>query len=508
MLKNPEFTKWNAAIHAEIKNMTEMGVWKAGSIVKQPPAGARIVDTTWAFAKKYDSSGKLEKFKARLCGRGFHEIKGIDYDEVYAPAVKQKVIRALTAIAASRSWTPYSDDFKAAYLNAVLKEPRWIQLPDGNYVMIYRALYGLKESARLWFQTLRDYLLTIGFKQSAVEPCIFTRKSVIIGAYSDDTYSIGPHQEVMEFRNELKSRFKLSMDGGECKKFLSMRFTNSPDHIKIDQDVYLNEKLQFFEKFISDNPKLQVQSPLLPNFQDLILTAEAETDTEPDFPYRAMVGSLVYLANGTRFDISAALSIVSRFNNNPKKTHCNMVRRIYQYLRGSRRSLVYKKGLNFVLNGYCDASYANLEDYSSLAGYCFTLGDTAVTWKSFKEPVKALSTAESEYIALTSTVQECIWLKQLLEGLGYKQDTVEIYEDNASCIALSKNPQEKRRTRHIQVRFHWIREQLTNGVFKLTQINTLKQNADILTKGLHGPQINTISNRLGLIRDSVKQGGN
>jgi hypothetical protein len=218
-----------------------------------------------------------------------------------------------------------------------------------------------------------------------------------------------------------------------------------------------------------------------------------------------MVGSLGYLANGTRFDITAALSIVSRFSNNHKKIHCEMVSRIYQYLRGNRRTLFFPYGMKLEMSGYCDASWANLEDYSSLAGYCFQIDQSMVSWKSFKEPVKALSTAESEYVALTPAIQECIWLQQFMNSIGYKQETTIIHEDNAACIALAKNPQEKRRTRHIQVKYHWIRDQLQDGIFKLEKIQSEKQNADIFTKGMHGPQVRTICDRLQL-QDSVKQG--
>jgi hypothetical protein len=185
-----------------------------------------------------------------------------------------------------------------------------------------------------------------------------------------------------------------------------------------------------------------------------------------------------------------------------------MVKRIYHYLRANPRKLQFKKNGNIKLIGYCDSSLGNLEDISSLAGYCFMLGNTIISWKSFKEPVVALSTAEAEYIALTTAVQECIYLQQFLTGLGYITTKTEIHEDNHACIALAKNPQDKKRTRHIQIKFHWIREQLENGVYVLIPTKTHEQLADLFTKGLHGPQLRSISTKLGLITDdSVKQGG-
>ena len=506
MLQNQEKDKWMTAIDTEMNNMINMGVWKEGDIVNELPSGQRAIDSTWVFTKKDEQDGKTEKFKARLCGRGFREIYGIDYEEVFAPTVRQKVVRVICSIAAHNEWKLFSDDMKAAYLNVILKEGRWIKLPDGRFVKINRALYGLKESARLWFQMFRDFLISIKFVQSKVEPCVFTRGKLITAIFVDDTLTTGPANDIQEFRKALHAKFKISKDGGICKNFLSIHMDQGKDGIKLCQNQYLQEKLEMFKDQIHENPYYQVASPLLPNFQEILLKAEQSDEVEPSFPYREMVGSLGYLSNGTRFDITAALSIVSRFCNNPKKLHCNMVRRIFQYLRGCRSYLFFPYKMKLEMNGFCDSSHGNLEDYTSLAGYCFKLGESMITWRSHKEPIITLSTAESEYIALTPAVQECIWLQQLLQEIGYKQETPIIYEDNQPCISLVKNPQEKSRTRHIQIKYHWIREQLKNGVFKIIYIPTNQQDADIFTKGMHGPQIRTICQKLRLCNDSVKKG--
>jgi hypothetical protein len=245
------------------------------------------------------------------------------------------------------------------------------QVTRWAFCFYHRALYGLKESARLWFNTFKNFLLSLSFKKSAIEPCVFVKK-LIVSIFVDDTLSTGPPDMIKEFRKTLHSKFRISTDGGKCKQFLSIRFQQNQDGIYLDQDNYLNDKLQLYSKHISTNPKYQVASPLLPNFQELLIEAESSVEVIKDYPYREMVGSLVYLANGTRFDITAPLSIVSRFNNNPKRIHCERVSRIYQYLRGCRKSLF--SGMQLEKKGYCDASYANLEDYSSLAGYCFKIG--------------------------------------------------------------------------------------------------------------------------------------
>jgi hypothetical protein len=426
-------------------------------------------------------------------------------------------VRAIVTLAASNDWNIYQDDCKAAYLNALLQAKKWIKivLPDESvkYVLIRKCLYGLKESAREWFKLLKAYLLSQDFKQNPADPCVFfkldidSKLEIVLALFVDDTMTTGKESAVLTFRENFKRKFKVSEKGGICKHFLSMRFSSDEEYYYMDQSTYITQILSRYSQYLKQE-KFGVSTPLLPNFQNELLEAELNPTYETNFPYREMVGSLVYAANGTRFDITAAVSIVSRFANKPTKIHCEMVRRIYHYLRTNPRKLRFKKKADIKLIGYCDSSLGNLEDFSSLAGYCFLLGNTIISWKSFKEPVVALSTAEAEYIALTSAVQECIYLQHFLTGLGYISTKTEIHEDNHACIALAKNPQDKKRTRHIQIRFHWIREQLEKGVYVLIPTKTHEQLADLFTKGFHGPQLRSISTKLGLVTDDyVKQGG-
>ena len=515
---HPEYKFYKEAMEIEEANMEEQEVYSKREILKEIPKDRsgktpHFVDSTWAFAKQYDEKGKLLKYKARLCGRGFREIHGIDYDEVYSPTVKQKLVRAIVAIAASKNWKIYQDDCKAAYLNAVLEKGKWLKLPNGHFVFIRKCLYGLKESAREWFKLVKSYLISLGFHQNPADPCTFFKLDkekeldIVLALFVDDTLTTGKETSIQEFRHQFRKRFRVSDKGGICKHFLSIGFSEDDQYIYMDQSTYIKQKLTDYSQYLG-NPMQGCATALLPNFQEALIQAENSQETEPNFPYRELVGSLVYASNGTRFDITAAVSIVSRFANEPKKIHCDMVRRIYHYLRANPRKLKFKKGGSIKLVGYCDSSLGNLEDYSSLAGFCFTLGDTIISWKSFREPVKALSTAEAEYLALTPAVQECIYLQQFLNGLGYQTTKTEIHEDNQACIALAKNPQDKKRTRHIQIRFHWIRDQLEQGVFTLIPTRTFNMLADLFTKGLHGPQLRTISFNLGLVHDSAKQGEN
>ena len=176
-----------------------------------------------------------------------------------------------------------------------------------------------------------------------------------------------------------------------------------------------------------------------------------------------------------------------------------MVRQILYYLRQHpSRPLIYRKCQNPQLEVYCDSSYANNDDYSSISGFAAMFGKKLVSWSSRKQPVIALSSTEAEYVAVTGASQEALWFQGLLNEIGITQETINIYEDNESCIKLAKNPQEFNRTRHIQVKYHFIRLLVKENKINLLPINTKHQLADIFTKGVNGPRLKDITQRLGL----------
>ena len=315
--------------------------------------------------------------------------------------------------------------------------------------------------------------------------------------YVDDFLTIGNPTEVSKFRTNIKNTFKLSSDGGVANWYLGMGINQNPGLIKLSQSQYISQKLEEFTVWL--HPHEIRTCPIDPDYRKII--DDADDSAEPNFPYREMVGSLLYLQTCSRFDISVAVSVVSQYLTNPKKVHCDMVRRIFYYLRGTKDEVLdYRKtGGDLVLQGWVDASWCNDINYTSRSGYCFTLGSCIISWKSMKQPVVALSSAESEYIGLTPAIQECLWLKKFLKSLGYPQGTVTLFEDNEACIALAKNPQNHKRTKHIQARFHWFKENIDNQEIQIKYRPTQSQLADMFTKGHFGPKLKSARRSLGLM---------
>ena len=267
-------------------------------------------------------------------------------------------------------------------------------------------------------------------------------------------------------------------------------------NITLDQNVYLNQKLNEFKAYIGNERK---SSPLPQNYQKLLQDAENEQISDEDFPYRSIIGSLMYAMLATRPDLACSISVVSQYLESPKPTHIKLVKHILQYVANNLDvKLVYESEGETELIGYVDASYANECGYKSRSGFGFLIGKSLVSWISQKQSVVAQSAAESEYYAAVSASNEALWLKQLLSDLGVTQGKIKLYEDNQACIALTKNPEDHRRTKHIQVKFHVIREYVGKNLNEFIYCPTADQLADMFTKGVPGHKLRTMMKGFGL----------
>ena len=202
--------------------------------------------------------------------------------------------------------------------------------------------------------------------------------------------------------------------------------------------------------------------------------------------YQSVVGSLLYLSMRTRPDITFGVNLAAHFCSKPTSEHLKTVKPILRYLRGTTHyGLLFKRNGSKAVIGYCDADWGgNTTDFKSTSGYLFQVGGTAFTWQSKKQLCVAMSRAEAEYVALAGAAQEAVWLKQLNEDLTGKSEPVMIHEDNQSAIAIAKNPQFHGRVKHINIKYHFIREQVNSDNIKLNYCQISEMIVDMLTKGL------------------------
>jgi hypothetical protein len=473
------------------------------------------VGCKWVFKTKRTADGVVDRYKARLVAQGFSQQAGVDYDEVYAPVAKYKSIRTLLAIGNQLDLEIHQMDVVAAFLNGDLTDTIYMKQPEGfvnqdhpnKVCMLKKSLYGLKQSARCWNDKIDAYLKASEYKQSSADPCIYYRTQMIgnkavvvfIGVYVDDTIFMSNDTAVLEAEKaRISSEFAMD-DRGEIHFILGMEVKRDRARkiITISQKAYLESVLTRFGM----NECNPVSTPLETGkrFERL-----SEGDETVDIKlFQAAIGSLNYAAIATRPDLSLAVGLLSQHMVNPGKDHWSGIKRVLRYVKGTVDfGLRFEASNDFSLHGYSDADWAGCtETRKSTSGQLFRIGNCSISWRSRKQSIVALSTTEAEYVAMCESAQEAVWLRVLLNDIGFSQDSpTVIFEDNQGAIALSQNPKDHSRTKHIDIKYHYIREKVAEKQLEIQYCATGEMTADTLTKSLPKPAFEKFRARMGVHR--------
>ena len=506
-MKSPEAHHWKLAEQAELDSMTKHQVFTHMVL----PRGKKTIDTKWVYALKY-KDGVIYKYKARLVAKGYEQQYGVDFEETFAPVARLTSLRIVLAIAAKLRFDIQQMDVETAFLNATLEEEVYIKVPEGvtrvegcNCIRLNKALYGLKQSPREWYENINGYLQSLGFKRLQSEHCLYiyarSNEICLISLYVDDLIIAGTNKEVTSrVKENMNTRYSMK-DLGNVDEILGCQV--HVDHHKgivtMNQRKYTTGILT---KFLGSHEQTWLDTPA---DNKIILTPDmgpiddAEKEAMRNIPYREVIGSLLWLSLGTRPDITYAVSQVAKFSANPGPEHWKAVQRILRYLHGTRDlGLVfhtlspgqeehYPCTINSMIPiGYVDADYArDPSTRRSCTGYIFFLADAPISWQTRQQPSVALSTMESEFMAACAAAQEALWLIQLLTEFGCLFSVpVAIFEDNKACVDYTKNSTNHQRTKHISVRYHFIRDLVTTGILQLVPIPSAENIADIFTKPL------------------------
>lgn len=482
-------SSWKAAMEDELSSLDENGTW---DLVELPP-GRKPVKSMWVFKIKRNHEGDIVRHKARLVAKGCSQRYGIDYVETYSPVVRHTSLRFLFALAVKMNLKIDQMDAVTAFMQGDLNEEIYLEQPDGfndgtnRVCKLNRAINGLKQSGRVWNKKLVKALKSFGLKQCKMDPCVFVTKKLdlMLANWVDDIFIYWKNETTLkELKRSLSSSFKMK-DMGLAKSCVGIRVTYMEDGIGLDQSAFINDILKRFG-MENCNP---VSTPIDIN-QKLSLNSTDEKDNQfitGTVPYQELVGCLLYLVQGTRPDIAFAVNSVSRFNNNHRKSHWMAVKRILRYVKGTVDfKLRYSETGNANLIGYTDSDWASdIDKRRSCSGHLFTLAGGAVSWFSKLQPTIALSSTEAEYMALSACVQEAIWLKQF----GAELDPIfgnpcHILCDNRSAIDLAECDGYRQRSKHIDIRHHFIRDKLEDRTVFLDHLPTEQMAADNLTKAV------------------------
>lgn len=501
-LESKQAGEWFAAMQKEHDGCLMQQVWDVVERSSLPP-GANVIPVKWVFKIKTDETGKITKFKARITPKGFKQKYGIDFFEVFANTGKYKSLRAMLSIAARRDMELRQLDVPQAFTQADLKEVVYMEMPEGFAIpgmvcRLKKSLYGLKQAPRNWYILVSAFIREeLGFRACVSDPCLFYKRSrtgqlMLLFLFVDDfqlAFDAKDEKEFEKYHAALRARFNIT-SLGESKFMLGMRITRhrAEKTITLDQELYITKGL---EKFGLAQCK-PARTPGVVGGGPLADDREGSQPTDVKL-YQEKVGTLLYAAISTRPDIAFAVNRLTQQMQNPTVADARACDRVFRYLAGTKdRALLFGRNepKSSVVSAYADADWGNDKtDRKSVTGWIAMLHGDPISWASKKQKVVAQSTCEAELYAEAAAINETKWITGLLDEIGLKTDEAPlIYGDNQSAQELSKNDIKSERTKHIDIKYHFIQDEVNSGRVRLQWIPTTQQLADILTKALHGPQ--------------------
>jgi hypothetical protein len=492
--------EWYDSSDREMKGLLANDTWELVPL----PVGRKAIGCKWVYRLKL-LADKSFKYKARLTALGCSQQAGQDYDpdNLYAPVARQNTLRVFLSIAASKGWEIDHGDIDQAFLIPKLHDEIYMRQPEGyvipgkeNFVLrLKKSLYGLKQSPSVWNAEIDAFIKSLGFKQLKADRCLYARFDKdanlveLLLVYVDDLLFAGSRTSVDHTKGKFAERFPFK-NLGDVTYVLGFEIERdrASKLITLHQHSFIANLLDRTNMSLC-NPISTPADPAVTLSASMCPQSDEEKLSMAGVPYRETVGALQYLVCGSRPDISAAVSAVSRFTSNPGPKHWQAVKRILRYLKGTSRVGITLGGSeDITLTGYCDADWAgDVDSRKSTTGFVFLLGSGPVSWKSKLQPTTALSTMEADYMALSSATQEALWLRQLLHALGYEEGPTTIYEDNQGCIKFVQSTKFSPRAKHIDVRHFFVHDHVESKDIALSYVPSAENLADLFTKPLPAP---------------------
>lgn len=489
--------EWKVAMDLEIANMSTNKVWE---LVKRPKKH-KVIGSKWIYKIKYDKEGNIERFKARLVAQGFKKTVNLGWEDTFSPVVRRRTLRVIIAISAEHNLSVHHVDVTSAlnsplseHLHIYMEKPEFYEDPtrraSGFVCKLKKSLYGLPNSGKDWYSCAGNILCSdLGFTQCISDPCVFFKADLIVGLYVDDLLVAGEDTAVCTFKRDLSCHVSVR-DPGEGTNILAFQIERTEDAVMLSQIPYARKIL---EEYRMDQCK-PCSTPMAKDDQ-------SETEKFDSTLYHSAVGSLLYLSNNTRPDLTFAVSKVSQFNQNPKTSNWQQVKHIFRYLRGTIDLKLPCRRTGKPIQVYCDADWVNGSDRRSISGYRILLAGAPVIWQTRKQTSLARSTVEAEYMTMAEVVSELKWLRNFLSEIGQSKflpSPCSIFADNTGAITLSESFLLTDRTKHIELQYHICKDQVSKGLVKFQHVPSAENLADIFTKVLNGPKTSQIVSNLGL----------
>lgn len=471
---------WKEAIQEELKNIEEQQTWE----LVDPPSNVKVIDSKWVFREK-EVDGKVVK-KARLVARGF--LQSLKNEDVYSPVARMVTIRMLLVLSLEQDLHILQMDVKSAFLNGMLKSPVYMHQPPGfknennnNLVCkLNKALYGLKEAPKCWNDTFHDKIITLGFQRSKKDPCLYFKpQGIYLLLYVDDLIIFAKYEEDINYiKHKLSEIFKMTEMKNESLTFLGLEISKFRNELFISQTKLIDKVLIRFNMNDCKGSDIPMQPKLY---------LASDDKCSENLPYRELIGCLMYVMLGSRPDLCYSISYFSQFQNAHGKDHWHYLKNVLKYLNRTRNfglKFVKENKSDIQIHTFVDSDYANdPNDRKSITGFLIKMNNNTILWKTKKQNLVALSSTESEYVALCSSIMESLFINQILLEIFVKNKPIVVHEDNQSCIRIASTL-EMNRSKHIDVKYHFIRDCIAQNKVKLEYIPSEDQQADVLTKAL------------------------
>ena len=476
--------------------------------------------------KRDKSTGEFLSVKARLCIHG-NEVEKYDFDDVKSPTARTASMKILLALLAKK--TPHGKYFKArawdvtgAFLRTRIDErsdakrekddsfvdprPILLRLPDGRIGQLKSYVYGLKQASLEFREEIDALLKKNGFMPTA-DPCIYVKDEgedkIMITCHVDDFLAVSTSDKLLdEFDRVLAEKYsdEIKRSDGDELVYMGLVIKRAPNgDVFVSQPAYYQKLVkEYAADFDLTEAEIHGKPPRYP-MQATTVACEGDDDEISSTKYRGIIGALNHLALMTRPDISFALSVLASKCRCPTYGDLRRVKHLFRFVIATKHiGLNFKRDGDFQLYVYADASYASREETRSQSGYAFTLGlgNAAFYVKSTKQQLVTLSSTEAEYVAMFHSVTEAVFLKRLLEQLGFDQDPIPVFQDNTSTIQWAQGKENFHRVKHLSVKYHYVRELLKERVIAVEYLSTIEMIADVLTKPLVNEQFEYLASGL------------
>jgi hypothetical protein len=496
---------WREAINKELTDMhIRRSIWKKIPI-EELPQGRKLIGSKWVFKKK-----KSGVFRARLCALGYSQVPGVDFTENFAPVVNEVTLRlVLLKWMTNPSWMAKVYDVETAFLYGDLPEPIYMKIPKGlehlapdykvetDCLLLTKSMYGLVQAARQWWKKF-IYMLSqeFKFKRSHADACILFRTdeqgTIILCIYVDDALMIGDDGAITKTVKQLREKLSLK-EVGELQEYVGCTILKNREQNRLIMcQPDLLSKLE--KKFKSSVEDMRVfKTPTIPG-EIIIKTTDKDeiVDKSTHRMFRSGVGMLLYLIKYSRPDIGNAVREIAKVMDGPTEMQVKSLYRLIKYILDTKNQGLLMSPLKpqekntWIMSACCDSDYAGDKDgRKSVSGFVVYIQGCLISWKSRKQKSVTLSSSEAEYVAISEVCAEIMFLKQVVEFMEIKVKLPIIVKvDNVGAIYLANNAVSGPRMKHVDIRYHFVRDLIEEGIIEVAFVKSEENDSDVFTKNL------------------------